>query len=309
MTTKVFVAGHRGLVGRNLCESAPDKYEIITTELDLRDKEKVRAFLSQNGPDVVILAAARVGGIAANSKYQSDFLIQNLEIQNSVIGAARELQIQKLLFLGSSCIYPRLAPQPIPESSILTGPLEPTNEGYAIAKIAGVRLVHAIHQELGLDYFSLMPTNLYGPYDNFDKESSHVPPAIMRKFHDAKISGANEVVLWGTGSPRREFMHVKDLVLACWYLLDQEIGGELINVGTGEDLEIKEFATIMAKIVGYEGEVIYDSSRPDGTPRKLLDVTKIHSLGWHHTIELEDGLTQTYEWFKEAFNKGELRGY
>ena len=246
MTTKVFVAGHRGLVGRNLCESAPDKYEIITTELDLRDKEKVRAFLSQNGPDVVILAAARVGGIAANSKYQSDFLIQNLEIQNSVIGAARELQIQKLLFLGSSCIYPRLAPQPIPESSILTGPLEPTNEGYAIAKIAGVRLVHAIHQELGLDYFSLMPTNLYGPYDNFDKESSHVPPAIMRKFHDAKISGANEVVLWGTGSPRREFMHVKDLVLACWYLLDQEIGGELINVGTGEDLEIKEFATIMA---------------------------------------------------------------
>lgn len=308
MTTKVFVAGHRGLVGRNLCESAPDKYEIITTELDLRDKEKVRAFLSQNAPDVVILAAARVGGIAANSKYQSDFLIQNLEIQNSVIGAARELQIQKLLFLGSSCIYPRLAPQPIPESSILTGPLEPTNEGYAIAKIAGVRLVHAIHQELGLDYFSLMPTNLYGPYDNFDKESSHVPPAIMRKFHDAKISGANEVVLWGTGSPRREFMHVKDLVLACWYLLDQEIGGELINVGTGEDLEIKEFATIMAKIVGYEGEVIYDSSRPDGTPRKLLDVTKIHSLGWHHTIELEDGLTQTYEWFKEAFNKGELRG-
>ena len=309
MTTKVFVAGHRGLVGRNLCESAPDKYEIITTDLDLRDKEKVRAFLSQNAPDVVILAAARVGGIAANSKYQSDFLIQNLEIQNSVIGAARELQIQKLLFLGSSCIYPRLAPQPIPESSILTGPLEPTNEGYAIAKIAGVRLVHAIHQELGLDYFSLMPTNLYGPYDNFDKESSHVPPAIMRKFHDAKISGANEVVLWGTGSPRREFMHVKDLVLACWYLLDQEIGGELINVGTGEDLEIKEFATIMAKIVGYEGEVIYDSSRPDGTPRKLLDVTKIHSLGWHHTIELEDGLTQTYEWFKEAFNKGELRGY
>jgi GDP-L-fucose synthase len=309
MTTKVFVAGHRGLVGRNLCEFAPDKYEIITTELDLRDKEKVRAFLSQNAPDVVILAAARVGGIAANSKYQSDFLIQNLEIQNSVIGAARELQIQKLLFLGSSCIYPRLAPQPIPESSILTGPLEPTNEGYAIAKIAGVRLVHAIHQELGLDYFSLMPTNLYGPYDNFDKESSHVPPAIMRKFHDAKISGANEVVLWGTGSPRREFMHVKDLVLACWYLLDQEIGGELINIGTGEDLEIKEFATIMAKIVGYEGEVIYDSSRPDGTPRKLLDVTKIHSLGWHHTIELEDGLTQTYEWFKEALEKGEVRGY
>ena len=309
MSMKAFVAGHRGLVGRNLCESAPSKYEVITAEIDLRDKSIVKAFLSQHMPDVIVLAAARVGGIAANSRYQSDFLIQNLEIQNSVIGAARELKINKLLFLGSSCIYPRLAQQPITENSILTGPLEPTNEGYAIAKIAGVRLVNAIFQEQGLDYFSLMPTNLYGPYDNFDKESSHVPAALMRKFHDAKVNSTPEITVWGTGKPLREFMHVRDLADACWYLLDQKVGGELINVGTGEELAVGDFAQLMAKVVGYTGRITFDTSKPDGTPRKLLDVSKIHSYGWRHRIQLEDGLNQTYKWFTEALEKGEVRGY
>ena len=309
MSIKTFVAGHRGLVGRNIYESAPSNYKVITSEIDLRDKVAVKSFLNQKMPEIIILAAARVGGIAANSKYQSDFIIQNLEIQNSVIGAARELQIPKLLFLGSSCIYPRLAPQPISESSILTGPLEPTNEGYALAKIAGVRLIKAIHEEQGLNYFSLMPTNLYGPYDNFDQDSSHVPAALMRKFHEAKINGDSEVILWGTGNPYREFMHVRDLAQACWYLLEQQVGGELINVGTGEDLTIANFAAIMANIVGFSGQINFDSSKPDGTPRKLLDVSKIHSYGWRHQIELENGLSKTYEWFVEALKRGEVRGY
>jgi GDP-L-fucose synthase len=309
MSIKTFVAGHRGLVGRNIYESAPSNYQVITSEIDLRDKVAVKSFLNQKMPEIIILAAARVGGIAANSKYQSDFIIQNLEIQNSVIGAARELQIPKLLFLGSSCIYPRLAPQPISESSILTGPLEPTNEGYALAKIAGVRLIKAIHEEQGLNYFSLMPTNLYGPYDNFDQDSSHVPAALMRKFHEAKINGDSEVILWGTGNPYREFMHVRDLAQACWYLLEQQVGGELINVGTGEDLTIANFAAIMANIVGFSGQINFDSSKPDGTPRKLLDVSKIHSYGWRHQIELENGLSKTYEWFVEALKRGEVRGY
>jgi GDP-L-fucose synthase len=309
MSLKVFVAGHKGLVGKALIRSAPKNLELVTTDLDLRNQISVSRFLEVEMPDIVILAAARVGGIAANSSSQSDFLLQNLDIQNSVISSSSRLNIPKLLFLGSSCIYPRLAPQPILENSILSGPLEPTNEGYALAKIAGIKLVQALHAEKGLDYFSIMPTNLYGPNDNFDLKSSHVPAALMRKFHEAKINELTEVTVWGTGKPRREFMHVDDMAAACWYMLDQNVGGELINIGTGVDVEISEFAQLMAETVGYEGRIVYDTSKPDGTPRKLLDVSKAHSYGWKHRIELKDGLKQTYDWFLDALAKGEVRGY
>ena len=250
-----------------------------------------------------------MGGIGANSKHQMGFLLDNLKIQNAVIEAAVKLQIPKLIFLGSSCIYPKLAPQPINENSLLSGFLEPTNEGYALAKIAGVRLCRAVFEEHNLEYFSLMPTNLYGPEDNYDLESGHVPASLMRRFHEAKTANSTEVVVWGTGLPRREFMHVDDLASACWHLLGQKVGGELINVGTGTDIEIREFATLMADVVGFKGEIIFDPSKPDGTPRKLLDVTKIHSLGWRHKIELFDGLSRTYEWYTNALSKGEVRGY
>jgi len=232
-----------------------------------------------------------------------------LKIQNSVLEAASFLKISKVIFLGSSCIYPKLAPQPISEDSLLTGPLEPTNEGYAIAKIAGIRLCRAIYEEEELQYFSLMPTNLYGPNDNYDLESSHVPAALMRRFHEAKINKTPYVDIWGSGKPMREFMHVDDMAAACWYMLEQDVGGELINVGTGSDISIADFANLMAKVVGYEGELRFDHSKPDGTPRKLLDVSKIHSYGWHHKIELEDGLRSTYAWFQDALAKGEVRGY
>jgi len=309
---KVFVAGQNGTVGASLIRMAPPRFNLVTAgrnELDLEDNQAVRDFFLKVSPDAVILAAAKVGGIRANSKNQRQYLLQNLRIQNSVIDTAANLGIKKLIFLGSSCIYPRMADQPILESSLLTGELEPTNEGYALAKIAGIRLCKAIHEETSLEYFSLMPTNLYGPNDNFDLESSHVPAALMRKFHEAKVRGEQEVVVWGTGKPRREFMHVDDMARACWHMLDQNAGGELINVGTGEDLQIAEFAELMAKVVGYEGNIVYDSSKPDGTPRKLLDVSKIHSYGWKHQIELEDGLKQTYAWFQDALEKGEVRGY
>ena len=279
------------------------------SEVNLEDYVSVLNFLSKKTPEVVILAAARVGGIGANSMHQKDFLLTNLKIQNAVLEASSKLNIPKLIFLGSSCIYPKLAPQPINEKSLLSGYLEPTNEGYALAKIAGVRICRAIYDEQQLQYFSLMPTNLYGPNDNYDRESSHVPAALMRKFHEAKMAGESEVVVWGTGTPRREFMHVDDMAAACWYMLDQNVGGELINVGTGEDVEIREFAALMAETVGYEGSIIYDTSKPDGTPRKLLDVDKIHSYGWKHKIELKDGLQKTYDWFIKALDEGAVRGY
>ena len=309
---RVFVAGHRGLVGSALVRTAPLTYNLITKnrdELLLTDIEEINRFLVGSNIDVIILAAAKVGGIGANSSDQKSFLMENLNIQNAVLGAASQARVPKLIFLGSSCIYPKLAPQPIRENSLLTGPLEATNEGYALAKIAGIRLARAIHDQDGLDYFSLMPTNLYGPNDNFDNFSSHVPAALMRKFHEAKINNESEVVVWGTGNPRREFMHVDDMAKACWYMLDQEVGGELINIGTGEDVSIADFASLMAKIVGYEGKIVYDTTKPDGTPRKLLGVTKAHSYGWKHQIELEDGLRQTYAWFVDALAKGEVRGY
>ena len=279
------------------------------SQLLLTDKTAVLEFLKSNHIEAVVLAAAKVGGIGANSKDHKAFLLENLNIQNSVLSAASELGISKVVFLGSSCIYPKLAPQPISENSLLTGPLEATNEGYALAKIAGIRLCKAIYDQDGLNYFSLMPTNLYGPNDNFDRFASHVPAALMRKFHEAKINHEPEVIVWGTGTPRREFMHVDDMARACWYMLDQEVGGELINIGTGEDVTIAEFAELMAKVVGYEGKIVYDISKPDGTPRKLLDVSKAHSYGWKHQIELEDGLRQTYAWFVDALAKGEVRGY
>ena len=295
-----------------MVRTAPDDVRILTAtraELDLENLNDVLRFLDDGSVDTIILAAAKVGGIGANSKHQLDFLLSNLKIQNAVLEAASKLNIPNLIFLGSSCIYPKLAPQPINEDSLLSGYLEPTNEGYALAKIAGVRLCKAIYDEKSLNYFSLMPTNLYGPNDNFDLESSHVPAALMRKFHEAKMSDSAEVVVWGTGKPLREFMHVDDMARACWYMLNQNAGGELINVGTGEDVEIGKFALMMAETVGFEGEIIFDTSKPDGTPRKLLDVSKIHSYGWKHQIELTSGLEQTYNWFKDALAKGDVRGY
>jgi GDP-L-fucose synthase len=309
---RTFVAGDRGLVGQALLRTAGAEQEIVTVareRLDLFNRTEVENFLLESKVDTVILAAARVGGIQVNSKHQKDFLYENLLIQNSVLMAAAQARIKNLIFLGSSCIYPQLAPQPIGENSLLTGKLEPTNEGYALAKIAGIRLAKAIFDEDHLNFFSLMPTNLYGPGDNYDLESSHVPAALMRKFHEAKINDVKEVVVWGTGSPRREFMHVDDMAEACWYLLSQDVGGELINVGTGEDIEVGEFAHLMARVVGYEGDIVYDSSKPDGTPRKLLDVSKIHSYGWKHQIQLEEGLRQTYGWFVDALKRGDVRGY
>ena len=308
----VWVAGHRGLVGSALVRYRSPFVNIIKTrrdELDITNRSQVEDFIVKNNITKIIVAAAKVGGIRANSKHQKEFLVENLEIQNSILIGAANCQVDTLVFLGSSCIYPKLADQPINENSLLAGYLEESNEGYALAKIAGVRLCKAIYDQDGLNFFSLMPTNLYGPNDNYDTFTSHVPAALMRKFHEAKVQGEQEVVGWGTGKPRREFMHVDDMARACWHMLDQNAGGELINVGTGEDLQIAEFAELMAKVVGYTGKIVYDTSKPDGTPRKLLDVSKIHSYGWKHQIELEDGLKRTYAWFQDALRKGEVRGY
>ena len=300
------------MVGSSVVKQAPRDAVLVTrsrSELMLSSETAMNHFFEEEDIDVVILAAAKVGGIGANSKFQKEFLVENLQIQNSIMVAAAKNLVQNFIFLGSSCIYPRMAPQPITESSLLTGPLEPSNEGYALAKIAGIRLARAIHDQDGLNYFALMPTNLYGSNDNFDNFSSHVPAALMRKFHEAKLNGIPQVVVWGSGKPRREFMHVDDMARACWHMLNQDVGGELINIGTGEDVSIADFATLMAKVVGYEGKIIYDTSKPDGTPRKLLDVSKAHSYGWKYEIELEEGLEQTYAWFVDALAKGEVRGY
>jgi GDP-L-fucose synthase len=309
---KVFIAGGTGLVGSSIIRNAPKDAEIRApsrSELDLLDRKAVVAALKNVNPDVVMLAAAKVGGIAANSKYQREFLVTNLDIQNSVITSAREVGVQNLVFLGSSCIYPKEAKQPISEGSLMTGPLEETNEGYAIAKIAGVRLCRAISEEDGLRYFSLMPTNLYGPNDNFHKENSHVPAALLRRFHEAKVNKVEAVKVWGTGRPRREFMHVDDLASACWSLVGKAQGGELLNVGTGIDISIGEFAHLVARIVGYEGRIEFDLTKPDGTFRKLLNVGRIHGYGWRHRISLEEGLKSTYKWSLEASKKGTIREF
>lgn len=299
----IFVAGHRGLVGSAIVRrlQADGFTKILTrthAELDLTDGAAVDEFFAREKPAIVIAAAARVGGIKANNDEPVEFLLVNLQIQNNLIRAAHELGARKLLFLGSSCIYPKFAPQPIPESALLGGALEPTNEAYAIAKIAGIKLCQAYAREYGDHFISAMPTNLYGPNDNFDLLSSHVLPALLRKAHDAKESGASEMVVWGSGSPRREFLHVDDLAAACVFLLENYESPEIVNVGTGQDISIRELAELICEIVGFKGALTWDASKPDGTPRKLLDISKIKSLGWSPQISLRDGIARTYEWFQ-----------
>ena len=301
---KIYVAGHRGLVGSAIVRLLRTRgfNHLITrlrSELDLRDQNAVRSFFAQEKPDIVVLAAARVGGIKANSNAPVEFLIENVEVQNNAISAAYESGVRKLIFLGSSCIYPKLAPQPIPESALLTGPLEPTNEAYAIAKIAGIKLCQAFAREYGANFISAMPTNLYGPGDNFDLETSHVLAALLRKAHEAKINRDRELVVWGTGEPRREFLQVDDFASAVLFLLENYDSPEIINVGCGEDISIRCLAELICEIVGFEGDLRWDRSKPDGTPRKLLDVSKIGKLGWKATIPLRDGIVQTYNWFVE----------
>lgn len=307
---RIFVAGHRGLVGsavvRALREAGFDNLVVRTrAELDLADRQAVRRFYEEERPDFVVVAAAKVGGILANDTWPADFLYDNLEIQNSVIHGAHEAGVGRLIFLGSTCIYPKMADQPLREESLLTGPLEPTNQWYAVAKIAGVKLCEALRRQHGADFVSLMPTNLYGPGDNFDLKTSHVLPALIRKFHESKESG-EDVVLWGTGMPRREFMHVNDTAAAILHVLqtpedtlyDAAPDG-LINVGVGEDLTIRELAELIRRTVGSTASITHDHSKPDGTPRKLVDVSRLFSLGWRPSIRLEEGIRQTYAWYVE----------
>jgi GDP-L-fucose synthase len=299
---KIFVAGHRGMVGSALVRRLEsDGFKNLLTRdrshLDLANESAVAKFFAEEKPDIAILAAAKVGGIKANNDYPVEFLLENLSIQNNVIGAAHENGTRKLLFLGSSCIYPRDAPQPIPESALLTGRLESTNEAYAIAKIAGIKLCQAYAREYGANFISPMPTNLYGPNDNFDLETSHVLAALLRKAHEAKTSKARELVVWGSGRPRREFLHVDDLASACLFLLEKYDSPDIINVGCGEDISVRELAELICDIVGFDGDLAWDTAKPDGTPRKLLDVTRLTKLGWRATIPLPDGIAQTYDWF------------
>ncbi|GAA4445895.1 GDP-L-fucose synthase [Ravibacter arvi] len=268
-----------------------------SAELDLRNQEAVNAFFGDEKPDYVFLAAAKVGGIMANNLYRAEFLMDNLQIQNNVIAAAHDTGVEKLLFLGSSCIYPKLAPQPLREEYLLTGPLEPTNEPYAIAKIAGIKLCESYRSQYGDNFISAMPTNLYGPNDNYDLNNSHVLPAMIRKFHEAKEEGKPKMELWGTGAPLREFLHVDDLADACYFLMQQYEGAGHVNVGVGHDLTIKDLAALISDVVGYEGEIVWNTDKPDGTPRKLMDVSKLHELGWKHKIELEEGIRATYQDF------------
>ncbi len=299
----VYVAGHRGLVGSAVARALQARgHEVLglsSTELDLRDRAAVDAFFDAERPTHVVLAAAKVGGILANSAAPADFLSDNLRIQVNVMDAAARTGVERLLFLGSSCIYPKFAQQPIREDSLLTGALEPTNDAYAIAKIAGIMQVQALRRQYGSSFISAMPTNLYGPGDNFDLQGSHVLPAMLRKMSEAKVAGASSVTLWGTGSPKREFLHVDDLALASLFLLEHYDDPQTINVGVGEDLSIRELAQLVQNVVGFEGELIWDTDKPDGTPRKLLDVSRLTELGWKPTVRLEDGVRATYAWFQE----------
>ncbi len=302
--SRIFVAGHRGLVGSAICRSLRSQgftNLVLRTraELDLRNQAAVQHFFQESRPEFVFLAAAKVGGILANSTYPADFLRDNLDIQTNVIDAAYRAGVKKLEFLGSSCIYPKLAPQPIREEYMLTGELEPTNEWYAIAKIAGIKMAQAYTQQFGFNAISLMPTNLYGPGDNFDLESSHVLPAMLRKFHDAKTTQAVEVVLWGSGAPRREFLHVDDLAEAAVFLMRHYDDPQIVNVGSGEEVTIRELAEMVQQITGYQGRIAFDSSKPDGTPRKLLDTSRISALGWKPMRTLRSGIESTYEWYKQ----------
>ncbi len=309
--SRIYVAGHRGLVGsaivRRLVSAGFDN--LITrsrAECDLENADAVSRLFREEAPEYVFMAAAKVGGILANATRPVDFLRANLLMQTHLIDASHAAGVKKLLFLGSSCIYPKLAPQPITEDALLTGPLEPTNEWYAIAKIAGIKLCQAYRAQYGFHAISLMPTNLYGPGDNFDLDASHVLPALLRKFHEAKLSGAREVVMWGTGTPRREFLHVDDLADACVHLMQHYDSPDIVNVGTGEDITIRDLAELVKAVVGFEGTIIHDLTKPDGTPRKLLDVTRLHAAGWRHRIALEAGVRSTYQWFLE--HQATLRG-
>lgn len=299
---KIFVAGHRGMVGsaivRQLSLEGYTNLVLRTSaELDLRNQAAVNDFFAQEKPDYVFLAAAKVGGIVANNTYRADFLYENLAIQNHVIHASFINKVKKLMFLGSSCIYPKMAPQPLKESYLLSGFLEPTNEPYAIAKIAGIKMCEAYRAQYGCQFISVMPTNLYGINDNYDLENSHVLPAMIRKFHEAKERGDSSITLWGTGSPQREFLYADDLAKACLYLMENYNESEFINIGTGEDVRILELAEMVKKITGFEGSIHWDTSRPDGTPRKLMDVSKLHELGWKHEVELMDGIQLAYQDF------------
>lgn len=301
-TAKIFVAGHRGMVGSAILRKLQKENfnNIITRtsqELDLRNQAAVEKFFQEERPDYVFLAAAKVGGILANNTYRANFLYDNLMIQNNVIHSVYKYNVKKLLFLGSSCIYPKLAPQPMKEEYLLSGYLEPTNEPYAIAKIAGIKMCEAYRAQYQCNFISVMPTNLYGPNDNYDLNNSHVLPALIRKFHEAKIKKLPQVVVWGTGKPRREFMHVDDLADACLFLMKNYNNSKFVNIGTGKDISIAELVELIKNITGYEGAIVYDTSKPDGTPRKLLDLTYLHSLGWHHKIELEEGIRSTYQDF------------
>ncbi|MCR4938342.1 MAG: GDP-L-fucose synthase [Lachnospiraceae bacterium] len=305
---KIYVAGHRGLVGSAIVRSLKRQgYENIIgrthSELDLKDQAAVRKFIETERPDVVVLAAAKVGGINANNQAPADFAYENMEIQCNVIKACHDFHVKKLLFLGSTCIYPKMAPQPIPESALLTGPLEPTNEGYAIAKISGLLMCRYFKRQYGDNFISCMPTNLYGPYDNYELKGSHVLPAMIRKFHEAKVSGAPSVELWGTGTPLREFLYVDDMADACVFLLENYDGEEHVNIGTGKELTIKELADLIKKTVGYEGEIVWNNDMPDGTPRKLTDVSKLNSLGFTAKTDLEEGVKLAYDWFKENYTQ------
>ncbi len=307
--SKIYVAGHRGMVGSAIVRKLTSLgYTNLLTrtsaELDLRNQQQVADFFDIEKPEYVFLAAAKVGGIVANNTYRADFLYENLAIQNNIIHGSYLNKVKKLMFLGSSCIYPKLAPQPLKESYLLSGYLEPTNEPYAIAKIAGIKMCEAYRAQYGCNFISVMPTNLYGTNDNYDLVNSHVLPAMIRKFHEAKEKSASEMSLWGTGSPMREFLHADDLAEACLFLMENYNESELVNIGTGEDVTIKNLAALVKQIVGFQGEIIWDTSKPDGTPRKLMDVSKLHGLGWHHKIALEDGIKLAYQDFLKLTDAG-----
>ena len=307
--SKIYVAGHRGMVGSAIVRKLTSLgYTNLLTrtsaELDLRNQQQVADFFEVEKPEYVFLAAAKVGGIVANNTYRADFLYENLAIQNNIIHNSYLNKVKKLMFLGSSCIYPKLALQPLKESYLLSGYLEPTNEPYAIAKIAGIKMCEAYRAQYGCNFISVMPTNLYGTNDNYDLVNSHVLPAMIRKFHEAKEKSASEMSLWGTGSPMREFLHADDLAEACLFLMENYNESELVNIGTGEDVTIKNLAALVKQIVGFKGEIFWDTSKPDGTPRKLMDVSKLHGLGWHHKIALEDGIKLAYQDFLKLTEAG-----
>lgn len=301
---KIYIAGHKGMVGSAIWRTLSAKgysnlLGVSSSQLDLRNQQAVQDFIRLEQPDVIIDAAARVGGILANNDYPYPFIMENLQIQNNLIDTALQSGVEKFIFLGSSCIYPKLAPQPLKEDYLLTGVLEPTNEWYAIAKITGVKACQAIRKQFGKDYVSLMPTNLYGTHDNFDLNTSHVLPAMMRKFHEAKLNNHAPVTLWGSGTPMREFLFVDDMAAAVVFALENKLPDYLYNIGTGEDLTIQQLAETIQKITGHQGAIIWDSSKPDGTPRKLMDISKMHELGWKHQVQLEEGIQLTYDWFVE----------